>query len=253
MAQNSLDADAMSVVAPLSSLSGNQPLAPVCAGRRPAGLIEHRPVAGSPSVRYLERQAYLEAASAEAFERFACELVAFGAPYELIDAAMRARAHEAGHHEIILSLGRRFDPTFRCPLPMAPSAKRRSIYAFAFENAVEGCVRETWGALLARYQSERASDEVLRGAFALIARDEMRHAELAWAAHEWLSTKLSAVARQEMRDAMASAVLDVLDESEDDGLGHDDRALLGLPTPAGARAMLLDLRQTLLNKALAAA
>ncbi|HEU4405135.1 MAG TPA: hypothetical protein VFS43_07580 [Polyangiaceae bacterium] len=203
-------------------------------------------------MRYLERQAYLEAASVEAFERFACELIAFGAPFPLIDAAMRARADEAGHYELVLSLGRRFDPTFCCPPPVAPSAKRRSLYAFAFENAVEGCVRETWGALLARYQSERASDGALRKAFARIARDEMRHAELAWSTHQWLATKLSAVGREEMRDAMASAVLDVLDESEDDGLGPDDRALLGLPTPAGARAMLLDLRQTLWHKALAA-
>jgi hypothetical protein len=252
MASNLLMPDDMSVAAPLPLLSGNQPLAPICAGRRPAGLIEHRPAAGSPSVRYLERQAYLEAASVEAFDRFACELIAFGAPFHLIDAAMRARADEAGHHELLVSLGRRFDPTFACPAPKAGAAKRRSLYAFAFENAVEGCVRETWGALVARYQSERSSDEALREAFARIARDEMRHAELAWATHEWLSTKLTAVGREEMRDAMASAVLDVLDECEDDGLGPDDRALLGLPSPASARTMLLDLRQTLWNKAQAA-
>jgi hypothetical protein len=244
----------MSLGSPSSSLSlfGDALISQPCSDRRPAGLSEHRPVASNPSVRYLERQAYLEAAASEAFERFACELISFGAPAKFVDEAMRFRADEARHHERVVALGRGLDPAFSCPPPQAPLAKRRSLYAFAFENAVEGCVRETWGALLARYQAKHAPDEAMRAAFACIALDERRHAELAWSVHEWLSLHLSGVGRQEMRDTMASAVLYVLDEYEADGLSPEVRAQLGLPSPDEARSMLLKLRQALFIRPLAA-
>ncbi|MCU0686523.1 MAG: ferritin-like domain-containing protein [Polyangiaceae bacterium] len=160
-------------------LDGEDPrLGSACAGRRPAGLGEQ--VVGSTGAlaRYLERQAYLEGASVEAFERFAAELASFGAPTELVALAHQARADEVRHHALLLALGRRFDPSFACAEPLATPAAPRSLYTFALENAVEGCVRETWGALLAQHQAARAADGAVRFVSELIADDETRHAEL---------------------------------------------------------------------------
>ncbi len=42
-----------------------------------------------------------------------------------------------------------------------------------------------------------------------IARDECRHAELAWAVHAWASPRLSADERRRVDDAMRAAVADV--------------------------------------------
>ncbi|HEU4535075.1 MAG TPA: hypothetical protein VFS00_13200, partial [Polyangiaceae bacterium] len=120
-----------------------------CAGRRPAGLAEPAAWSGGALGRYLARQAYLEAASVEAFERLALELASFGAPPELVALARRAGADEVRHHALIVALGRRFAPDFACPAPEAAPARARSRFEFALENAVEGCVRETWGALVA--------------------------------------------------------------------------------------------------------
>jgi hypothetical protein len=57
----------------------------------------------------------------------------------------------------------------------------RSLEEMALENVVEGCVRETFGAVVAMIQAERAGDARVRRAMRRIARDETRHAELSWA------------------------------------------------------------------------
>ncbi|MCY1008004.1 hypothetical protein OV079_21085 [Nannocystis pusilla] len=71
----------------------------------------------------------------------------------------------------------------------------RSLEALARENAVEGCVRETFGALVARYQASVAADEPLRRLFAAIAEDELDHAALAWDVATWLNGQLDEAAR----------------------------------------------------------
>ena len=53
------------------------------------------------------------------------------------------------------------------------------------ENAREGCVRETFGALIAMHQAERAGDPIIRRAMRRIAEEETRHAELAWEVASW--------------------------------------------------------------------
>ena len=52
----------------------------------------------------------------------------------------------------------------------------RELEAIAIENAVEGCVRESFGALLATWQAKTAGDARVRAAMKRIARDETRHA-----------------------------------------------------------------------------
>jgi hypothetical protein len=67
------------------------------------------------------------------------------------------------------------------PSPRVRHTRARSLDAVACENAVEGCVHETFGAAVAVMQSERAREPSCRDAMKRIAADEIRHAELAWA------------------------------------------------------------------------
>lgn len=50
---------------------------------------------------------------------------------------------------------------------------------------IEGCVGETLSALVAEARLQHAIDADMRAAFAMIAEDEARHAELAWRFVGW--------------------------------------------------------------------
>jgi hypothetical protein len=63
----------------------------------------------------------------------------------------------------------------------------RSFDAWVRENAVEGCARETYSAVVAAYQAKHAPHAGARRAFSRIARDEAEHARLAWDIHAWAS------------------------------------------------------------------
>jgi hypothetical protein len=113
--------------------------------------------------------------------------------------------------------------------------RARDIESIARHNAVEGCVRETYGALVACWQSTRAGDPDLRAAFARIAREETRHAALAWAIARWADTRLSARGRRRVARARARAVAALGRQLR--RAPHDDlvrRAGLPLAQEAGA-------------------
>jgi hypothetical protein len=71
---------------------------------------------------------------------------------------------------------------------------------------VEGCVRETYGAVVTGWQARTAGDEEIRRALGPIAEDELRHAELAWAVDAWASERLAASARERLRGARHEAL-----------------------------------------------
>jgi hypothetical protein len=179
-----------------------------CTGRRPAGLAEAvapDPVDGCAIGRYWARMAHLEAASVPAFARLGRELVAHGAPAALRRAAERARRDEVRHARLTARLARAHGVA---PPAVALAAQEpRSLEAMARENAVEGCVRETFGALVAAWQARAAADPGVRRAMAKIARDERRHAELAWAVDRWAARRLGATARRRVAAARREAAL----------------------------------------------
>ena len=179
---------------------------PLCAGGRcPEGLA--RPAgggAGDTLGAWLAANAHLEAASIEACEILAAELGAHRAPPALIRAARAAIADEGRHADAIGRLA-----VSRGAVPPAVYVKRgpvRDIEAVATENAVEGCVRETYAALLACRQARAATDPAIRSAMAGISRDEARHAALAWAVDRWSQALLAPAARRRVRDARHEAI-----------------------------------------------
>jgi hypothetical protein len=207
-------------------------------GRRPAGL-EIPECAGDASVTselgdYFAQVAHLEAASVEAFTRLREELVAHEAPTALVRMAARSGRDEVRHARIVGRLARRFGGT-QALVHVAPREKR-SLEEMACENAVEGCVRETFGALLAQWQAAHAEDAEVRAAMRVIAADETRHAALAWAIARWASTKLDVEARARVSRAQADAVRALLHDAS-----CPIRAPLvrqaGLPTEKQVRAL----------------
>ncbi|GEM_PF-3981000 len=86
-------------------------------------------------------------------------------------------------------IGNRSDPTWWTHLARLEG---RSRLAVASENAVEGCVRETWAARVGRHQARFAKIASMRAAMAEIAADEARHAALAWDLDTWARSHLGA-------------------------------------------------------------
>lgn len=210
--------------------------APRCTGvvgRRPAGLRDARRRSGGDAAgEWLADAARLEAASVHAFLRLGAELEAMGAPACLVREAERSARDEVRHARITRRLARG-----RGAAPSRVGVKRgraRSIEAFAIENAVEGCVREAFGALVASRQALAARDADVRVAMGDIARDEIRHAALALSIADWLSPRLDAGVRGRVATAMRGAV-DVL-RCEVRATPGDVASALGLPSGAeGAR------------------
>ncbi|MDC3954772.1 hypothetical protein [Polyangium jinanense] len=99
----------------------------------------------------------------------------------------------------------------------------------ARENAVEGCVREAYGALIATFQAAHARDPKVRRAMQVIAADETRHAALAWRIASWVESKLDEKARRALAAARRKAARELLlsaDKPVDLELIED----LGLPS-----------------------
>lgn len=206
-----------------------------CAGRRPEGLLAAgadaccEPVGG-----WLAKAAHLEAASVDAFAILGAEMEAHGAPAALVRAAHAAARDERRHARTMshLAAGRGVGaPGARvAPRPL------RSLEAVARENAVEGCVRETFAALVACGQVRAARDPAIRAAMRRIAADETRHAALSWAVDAWSRARLPIAARRRVREARRQAADDQLREAAIPP-AHALRVAAGLPSAHQALAM----------------
>ncbi|HEU0036126.1 MAG TPA: hypothetical protein VFQ53_36185 [Kofleriaceae bacterium] len=203
------------------------------AGRRPGSYQRGPARAPSRAGAYLADQAALEAASIRAFADLHADLRALEAPRLLQHAAIRAAADEVRHTATCAQLARRYGA--RLPPVTVRVAPRRGVRALALDNAVEGCVRETYGAVVSGYQARAAADPAVRSAMATIARDEARHAELAWQLQRWLAPQLDAADRSAIAHAVAGARAELRAAVS---VHEPELATLGVPPPAVAHAML---------------
>jgi hypothetical protein len=216
---------------------------PGCAvGRRPAGLAESPLCDSRAAGSYFAETAHLEAASVTAFRILRDELRASGAPKKLVHAAARAARDEIRHARSTGALARRFGGTARRPSIARPAL--RSIEAMAIENAIEGCVRETFGALLATHQAARARDPVVRATMMRIARDETQHAALSWRVASFLSTKLDRTARQNVAQAKRAAASELLSSLQNEP-EVTFAELAGLPSSREALQLATELNRVL--------
>lgn len=196
---------------------------PMAAGRRPRGLLVSPPAASPSAAEWLARSASLESAAVLAFTELSDELRRMGAPLRLREGCLLAAEEEVLHARLMSELARDAGST-----PVAPVVRpgpSRSVLQLAVENAIEGCVRETFGALEALWQSRTASDPAVRAVMTHIAEDEARHAQLAFALDAWLGARLTPSQRRMVRGAARTA------------LGSIQRELLA-PSPEPALGLL---------------
>jgi hypothetical protein len=217
---------------------------PLCAGRRPAGWLPHREATPSSTLGdYFAAMAALEAASVAAFEILASELAYHGAPAALVMAAREAARDEVRHAEKTAALARRFGV---CPdAPHVSERPVRDLLAIALDNAVEGCVRETFGAAVGCYQVQAARDPEVALLMHEIAEDETRHAALALEIDAWLRPQLSAAGRAQVEAARRAAIKAVGREAGE--RNPSLRELAGLPDLAQATRLHDSLCRELWN------
>jgi hypothetical protein len=228
---------------PPSTLSCDYPdtCGPMGTGRRPRGLRRIKAKGDRSLSRYLSETTHLEAASVFAFARLARELTAHGAPVRLRDRALAAARDEERHARVVGALATERGGVIA--RVRVETGRTRTLRAIAIENAVEGCVHESFGAAVAVVQAQTAADPAVRTAYRRIARDELRHAELAWDVARWLDTRLTSADRARVLRARRRAATACLASS-----GREpEREMvetLGVPAARVARAIALELAAT---------
>jgi hypothetical protein len=127
-----------------------------------------------------------EHASIASFARASLELLAVGAPPELVAGCQQASLDEIRHARSCFALAAAYGGTALRPggLPIAPP-RGTDLVALACNTFVEGCVGETIAALIAARASREAADPRVRRVLAGIRDDESEHASLAWQTIGW--------------------------------------------------------------------
>lgn len=196
------------------------------AGRRPVGLAETYARAGSPVQQWFAQSAHLEAASVDAFRQLRRDLRAHGAPRALLRQASRAAREEKRHARRMRALAKRTGAI--APVPVVISTPVPSFEALVCHNAIEGGLRETFGALVALYQAKHARDPEVAAAMKKIAQEEAHHAAFSHRISVWARRRSSPDAKR--RIALETrAAADELLRNAGWVLDSDSRRMLGLP------------------------
>lgn len=207
-----------------------------CEGRDHAW-IARRPRARPGAAGWLARAAEAEAASVLAFRAVADELRGHGAPAALVRDLRRAARDEAHHARVMRDLatrsGGRPAPVRRVRGPARP------LVDVAIENAVEGCVGETFAATIALWQAAHAEDPRVAAAMREIAQDEVRHAALAVRVAAFCARRLTPSERDRVATARAAALGRLAWRAPAAGLA----ARLGLPDDHAGAALVAGVRR----------
>jgi hypothetical protein len=123
----------------------------------------------------------------------------------------------------------------------------RSLEEAAVDNAVEGCVHETFGAIALTHQAERAQHPSIRRFFASIAADEIEHAVLSWEVHDALSSELPAQTRAKVTELQLRALTQIEDMPP---LSDGTRANVGAPSLDERRMLVRSMRDSILSTSL---
>ena len=161
----------------------------------------------APRLRQALAQAWLEDALAEhasvaSFARVTLELMAVGAPPELLQDAQQAGLDEIDHARRCFELAHRFSGKSQGPGPLAPVPPRSGGLArLAADTFIEGCVGETIAALMAERALSETTDPQTAQTLRVIADDEARHAALAWKTLDWALREGGSAVAQALRAA----------------------------------------------------
>jgi hypothetical protein len=202
----------------------------VCMGRRPLGHIEsqlHIKDIGS----HFACAAQLEAASITAFVQLARQLKGWEAPQGLVNRCLKAAQDEVVHTQILRRLALDCGAELEAPINEDVSS---NLLATAIHNATEGCVYETWAALIAAHQALHCTYPTLQKVYRRVAADETRHGQLAWDIHNWLMSQLTL----EEQNIVGQAQAEALERLRDIATGEAKDRFLGRPTRSESREIV---------------
>jgi hypothetical protein len=133
------------------------------------------------------RQGLDEHASIGSFARFTLDLLAVGAPAELVALAQQAAADEVVHARLCFGLAAALGGGTPGPgplvLPAVPPCS--GLAELAVRTLLEGCLNETVATAVAIAQRTTTDDPELVRVFDTLIADESRHAALAWKTVAW--------------------------------------------------------------------
>ena len=184
------------------------------------------------------REARFEHASVASFARLALELLAAGAPADLVRDAQRAMGDEIRHAELCFALASAYAgaPVGPGPIAVDGALGRVSLADIAAAAVREGCIGETIAALTAMEGRDAATDPAVRAALTVIAEDEGEHAAMSWRLVAWAYRSGDHEVRAAVAAAFATGVAAPRDEAP---AGIDPRAYRahGRPLPEEVRAI----------------
>lgn len=139
----------------------------------------------------------MEHASIPAFARFALQLLSLEAPSSLVEASKSAIADETLHARLCFAIASQYGQENVGPgtIRMAGALDDLSIESILYGTIVEGCIGETRAALEAARARDLCEDPVIRDVLTIIARDEAKHAELAWRFVSWMLGEYPSLSR----------------------------------------------------------
>jgi hypothetical protein len=193
------------------------------------------------------RDGLFEHASVASFARFTMQLLALGAPADLVRDTQAATIDEVKHAEMCLALasgylGRSVEPS-ALPFP-GPVAIGADLAAVVAETVMEGCIGETVATVQALEALGRATDPAVREILEATVEDEARHAELAWRFVAWAVDAGGAPVREAVARSFAAFRPPPPSPEDLDGVDLDLYAAHGRQVAREARAIAeLTLRE----------
>jgi hypothetical protein len=147
-----------------------------------------------------------EHASIAAFAQLSLELLAVGAPADLVGAAQRALADEVAHARCAFTIASRLAGATLGPAALEVASASRGWCALAVAAAVEGGLGESLAAAVAAARLAVAEDPDVVAHLTRVVEDEARHAALAWAIVDEAVAREGAAVREAVDAALAEAV-----------------------------------------------
>jgi hypothetical protein len=199
----------------------------------------------SPDVRALIAAGWARAAQAEhasigSFARFTLQLLAVGAPPDLLRDAQRAALDEIAHAEQAFAIASVYagDALGPGPLPIDANVIGKVDLESVIESTVvEGCIGETLAAAEAEAARDAAIAKVVEQALRRVAADEAAHAALAFRFVSWAVGVGGRSSQDAARSAFGREIARRRNEPALEGI--NESALLGHGLlPASARRTL---------------
>lgn len=218
-----------------------------CIGRKPPGSLSFSPAELKPDCNALgvslARHAAYEAASVVAFEHLKKELEKHNAPRALLNRIESAANDERRHAIQVAALAARYghqaDDFHIEPVSF------RDLESIAIDNMQEGCIGETWGALIGLYQAEKAADPAIAETMRSIALEEVEHASLSWAVHDWIVPQLDKKAIDRVNSIKQKSLAKLIEKASVPA-DQNHVLLAGLPEVAVAKQLADKLVQSLM-------